>query len=128
MTTQFHICMHSDEEIPEDERHSVTAPRQRSISVMQLPSVSVHICVYYLCLVQSHVYTEYIILYSPSIERWNLIFLSWLPLCLADAADWSTCCLSCCCVVVEFRLLPPWNLLFKEPATCGYLCWPRRRY
>ena len=49
-----------------------------------------------------------------------------LPLCLAGVADWSTCCLSCCCVLVEFGLLPPWNLLFKEPATCGYLCWPRR--
>ena len=55
MTTQFH--MHSDEEISEDERHSVTAPRQRSISVMQLPSVSVHICVYCRCLVQPHMYT-----------------------------------------------------------------------
>ena len=41
MTTQFH--MYSDEEIPEDERHSVTAPRQRSSSVMQLPSVSVYV-------------------------------------------------------------------------------------
>ena len=39
MTTQFY--MHSDEEIPEDERHPVTAPRQRNISDMQLPSVNV---------------------------------------------------------------------------------------
>ena len=119
MTTQFH--MHSDEEIPEDERHSVTAPRQRSISVMQLPNVSVYVCVYCLCLVQSHAF-------PPLRDGINISLLTTIMCGLAGVADWSTCRLSCCCVVVEFGLLPPRDLLFKEPATCGYICWPRRRY
>ena len=117
MTTQFY--MHSDEEIPEDERHSVTAPRQPSISVMQLPNV----CLCVLPLLSPIPYVH-----SSSIERWNLYFPPDIMCGFAGVADWTTCCLSYCCVVVEFGLLPSWNLLFKEPATCGYLCWPRRRY
>ena len=70
----------------------------------------------------------------PSMEgriRDHACILTKIVLCLAGFADWSGTCCYCCCVfgyMVEFRLLPKWNLLFKELATCGYLCWPRKRY